>query len=76
MRQGIRRALKGNKALGDDIENETHGEKEGRSLMVKRRNRFQAEGTAEGVRRPEERELGERGARTQSLSIRPHPEPC
>lgn len=28
MRQGIRRALKGNKALGDDTENETSGEKE------------------------------------------------
>lgn len=28
MHQGIRRALKGNKALGDDIENELYGEKE------------------------------------------------
>lgn len=48
MHQGIRRALKGNKALGDDIENETYGEKEGKEPYGEKEEQVLGGGNSRG----------------------------
>lgn len=48
MRQGIRRALNGNKALGDDIENKTYGEKEGKEPYGEKEEQLPGGGNIRG----------------------------